>query len=48
MDALPPKALSATLEVFLVGSLLEVGLKLDIGAALRALRNVRFMALSVA
>ncbi len=48
MDALLSKALSATLAVFLVGSLLEVGLKLDVGAALRALRNVRFMALSIA
>ena len=47
MDALLPKALSLTLAVFLIGSLLEVGLKLDVGAALRALRNVRFMALSV-
>ena len=47
MDALLPKALSATLAVFLIGSLLEVGLRLDVGAALRALRNVRFMALSV-
>ena len=47
MDALLPKALSVTLAVFLIGSLLEVGLKLDVGAALRALRNVRFMALSV-
>ena len=48
MDALLHTMLSVTLAVFLIGSLLEVGLKLDVGAALRALRNVRFMALSVA
>ena len=47
MDALLHTMLSVTLAVFLIGSLLEVGLKLDVGAALRALRNVRFMALSV-
>ena len=47
MDSLLHTALSVTLAVFLVGSLLEVGLKLDVGAALRAFRNVRFMALSV-
>lgn len=48
MDSLLHTTLSVTLAVFLVGSLLEVGLKLDVGAALRALRNMRFMVLTIA
>src|SRR5512139_1541164 len=36
-----------TIVIFMVGNLLEVGLRLEIGKALAALRNVRFMALTL-
>jgi BASS family bile acid:Na+ symporter len=41
------KLLTFTLVIFMVGSLLEMGLKLKLDEALKALRNVRFMALGV-
>jgi BASS family bile acid:Na+ symporter len=39
--------MGVTLVVFMVGNLLEMGLKLEVGAAVGALRNVRFVALSL-
>ena len=47
MAAILDKALTVTLVIFMVGSLLEIGLKLKAAEAWRALRNVRFMILSL-
>lgn len=43
METLLDKALGISLIIFMIGSLLEIGLKLRIDDAWRALRNVRFV-----
>lgn len=47
MNAILQNLLSITLVIFMVGSLLEVGLKLEIRAAIAALHNVQFVTLSL-
>jgi len=42
-----PKLLNLTLVLFMVGSLLEMGLRLKLGEARGAIRNVRFVALTL-
>lgn len=43
MDAILQKTMSITIVIFMVGNLLEVGLRLQVSEALAALRNVRFV-----
>ena len=47
METILDKALGISLIIFMIGSLLEIGLKLRIDDAWRALRNVRFVILSL-
>jgi BASS family bile acid:Na+ symporter len=47
MDSILQSLLGVTLIIFMVGSLLEVGLKLKLKEALGAIRNLRFLFLSV-
>jgi bile acid:Na+ symporter, BASS family len=47
MDVILQKALVITLIIFMVGSLLEVGLKLNLREARSALTDVRFLILSI-
>src|SRR5512135_1305705 len=43
MDAILQKIMGITIVIFMVGNLLEVGLRLQVSEALAALRNVRFV-----
>jgi bile acid:Na+ symporter, BASS family len=43
MDEIIQKIMGVTIVIFMVGNLLEVGLKLKVEEALAALRNVRFV-----
>src|SRR5512139_3367576 len=47
MDAILQKIMGITIVIFMVGNLLEVGLRLHVSEALAALRNVRFVVLSL-
>jgi hypothetical protein len=47
LDTILGKLLSVTIIIFMVGSLLEVGLKVKVDQARKALHNVRFLVLSV-
>ena len=47
MDESLSKLLNITLVIFMVGSLLEMGLKLKLSEAKRATRNVRFLILTL-
>src|SRR5689334_19089153 len=47
MDTILQNLLGISLIVFMVGSLLEVGLKLKFGAAIAALHNAEFVTLSL-
>src|SRR5512144_3336235 len=47
MDAILQQAMSITIVIFMVGNLLEVGLRLEVSEALAALRNARFVVLSL-
>src|SRR5512135_1785289 len=47
MDAILQKIMGITIVIFMVGNLLEVGLRLQVSEALAALRNVRFMVLAL-
>src|SRR5512144_3257798 len=47
MDAILQQAMGITIVIFMVGNLLEVGLRLQVAEALAALRNVRFMVLTL-
>src|SRR5512137_2257303 len=47
MDALLHQVMGITIVIFMVGNLLEVGLRLDVPEAVAALRNVRFVAISL-
>jgi BASS family bile acid:Na+ symporter len=47
MDAILQKIMGITIVIFMVGNLLEVGLRLQVAEALAALRNVRFLVLSL-
>ena len=47
MDAILQKIMGITIIIFMVGNLLEVGLRLKVSEALAALRNVRFVILSL-
>lgn len=44
MAELPPLLLKLSLVVFMAGNLLDMGLRLQVGATLRGLRNLRFVA----
>lgn len=47
MDVILQKIMGITIIIFMVGNLLEVGLRLQVSEALAALRNVRFLAISL-
>jgi BASS family bile acid:Na+ symporter len=47
MDGPLQQTIDVTIVIFMVGNLLEVGLRLNIAEALAALRNVRFMVLTL-
>src|SRR5512136_1092172 len=47
MDAILQKIMGITIVIFMVGNLLEVGLRLQVSEALAALRNVRFLVTSL-
>src|SRR5512137_1020792 len=47
MDALLHQVMGITIVIFMVGNLLEVGLRLDVPEAVAALRNVRFVLTSL-
>ena len=47
MDALLQQAMGITIVIFMVGNLLEVGLRLELSEALAALRNARFVVLTL-
>src|SRR5512144_1715479 len=47
MDAILQQVMSITIVIFMVGNLLEVGLRLEVSEALAALRNARFVVLSL-
>ena len=47
MDAILQQVMGITIVIFMVGNLLEVGLRLEVSEALAALRNVRFVVLSL-
>src|SRR5512139_2452484 len=47
MDAILQKIMGITIVIFMVGNLLEVGLRLQVSEALSALRNVRFVVTSL-
>lgn len=47
MDAILQKIMNVTIVIFMVGNLLEVGLRLNVAEALAALRNVRFVVISL-
>jgi BASS family bile acid:Na+ symporter len=47
MDAILQKIMGITIVIFMVGNLLEVGLRLQVSEALGALRNVRFLVTSL-
>jgi BASS family bile acid:Na+ symporter len=47
MDAILQKIMGITIVIFMVGNLLEVGLRLHVSEALAALRNVRFLVTSL-
>src|SRR5512135_853902 len=47
MDAILQKIMGITIVIFMVGNLLEVGLRLEVSEALAALRNVRFVVTSL-
>jgi bile acid:Na+ symporter, BASS family len=46
MDAILQQTMGITIVIFMVGNLLEVGLRLQVSEALAALRNVRFVVLT--
>jgi BASS family bile acid:Na+ symporter len=48
MDAILQKVMGITIIIFMVGNLLEVGLRLHVSEAFAALRNVRFVVTSLA
>lgn len=47
MDAILHRIMGITIVIFMVGNLLEVGLRLQVSEALTALRNVRFLVTSL-
>lgn len=47
MDEILQKIMGITIIIFMVGNLLEVGLRLQVSEALAALRNVRFVVISL-
>src|SRR5512139_4317267 len=47
MEQVLEKIQAITIVIFMVGNLLEVGLRLNVAEALAALRNVRFVVLSL-
>jgi BASS family bile acid:Na+ symporter len=47
MDAILNKIMEITIVIFMVGNLLEVGLRLEVEEAREALHNVRFVAMSL-
>ncbi len=47
MDEILQKIMGITIVIFMVGNLLEVGLRLNVAEALGALRNVRFVVVSL-
>src|SRR5512136_3020545 len=47
MDAILQRVMGITIVIFMVGNLLEVGLRLQVSEALAALRNVRFVVMSL-
>src|SRR5512136_3168222 len=47
MDAILQKIMGITIVIFMVGNLLDVGLRLSVSEALAALRNVRFVVVSL-
>lgn len=47
MDTLLQQIMSVTIIIFMVGNLLEVGLRLQVSEALAALRNFRFLLISI-
>src|SRR5512136_3233774 len=47
MDAILQKIMGITIVIFMVGNLLDVGLRLSVSEALAALRNVRFVVISL-
>src|SRR5512144_2486245 len=47
MDAILQKTMSITIVIFMVGNLLEVGLRLQVAEAFAALRNARFVVTSL-
>jgi BASS family bile acid:Na+ symporter len=47
MDAILQQIMAITIVIFMVGNLLEVGLRLQVSEALAALRNVRFVLMSL-
>ena len=47
MDAILQEIMGITIVIFMVGNLLEVGLRLQVAEALAALRNVRFVVISL-
>ena len=47
MDAMLQKIMGITIVIFMVGNLLEVGLRLKVAEALATLRNVRFLVTSL-
>src|SRR5512135_2101416 len=47
MDAILQKIMGITIVIFMVGNLLEVGLRLHVSEAFAALRNVRFVVTSL-
>lgn len=47
MDAILQKIMGITIIIFMVGNLLEVGLRLQVSEAIAALRNVRFVVISL-
>src|SRR5512144_2568603 len=47
MDAILQQAMGIAIVIFMVGNLLEVGLRLNVAEALAALRNVRFLVISL-
>src|SRR5512137_707880 len=47
MDAILQQVMGITIVIFMVGNLLEVGLRLEVAEAVAALRNVRFVVISL-
>src|SRR5512144_2092855 len=47
MDIILQKVMGITIVIFMVGNLLEVGLRLNVAEALSALRNLRFVVISL-